>query len=232
MQVPRRKHETRRSYRPYRFPGQEVGTRLAAWLNGPSRQRWEKWTEKFVRDFGGGISGKAREDAKARARVIEYIGYLQEMTRAHQLICAGPAYPPPVPELVYLRKAAAKANAILRRYISYPQISRNEPCWKGKERHFLHGSRAFVWARSIPTGVTLQEDWAITWAIEKLTRDDVLGRLRRCGMCQRFFFGKRPESLDCGPECRAKRRKQWRQVYDQERKENPDFRIRTNRRSP
>lgn len=215
----------KQTYRAYHFTGQEVGIPLAAWLNGPPHHDSKNWWTQFLRGPGRGLlfDGNDKQDAKARTRIIEVIGALQKIRHIHHFILRFPADEAPTGLLKEFQSEEEKVNRILRRYLSYPIISTNTPYWDGKDRHFIHpGSGAFVWGRHYVRGLP-QEHWAVSSAIEKLARQGALDRLRRCDICERFFFAKRPDALYCGDKCRARRYDSprfmnWRARYDQERK--------------
>jgi hypothetical protein len=200
----------------YQFRGEGIGRPLAEWLNGPVADP-RTWLRERTPRFGNFISLNPKQDSKARGRITRLLDLLRDLTSRWEFIRKRIKRAMTDADRANLRdllNASQQANRMLRRYVLRPQISVNEPYWERAEQPtWLFGDSPFVWGFERAT-VPPQEQWAIR-AVETLSRRGLLGRLKRCDICKRFFFATKNFQVYCGQDCRAKRYqskhyKKWR----------------------
>lgn len=195
------------------------------WLNGPGDQNYRGWAKDLVRRHGGALDPTLARDERARRRIDRLLSDLTEVSRLAALLRWDRSPAEDRSGWKKFEEMAIAANQRLRRYRSHPQIWCNQPVlsksgWKALPLGGTQeGSLPFYWL-SIPNppSVSLQELGAV-WALGELIRRGLLHQVRRCRVCDRWLFARKPGQECCQTKCR-RQRYQGSESYKEQRREN------------
>jgi hypothetical protein len=194
---------------------------LVFWLAGPGQQSWDQWRQHYLLSsmaFGPPLLGTEQEDAESRRRILALMENLFSLDQ----ICKRKTSR----DLTKIETLRTAINKGLRLYPVGPRVFLQEgnagwkignlplPVYSGGEvvRVLAQEEHAF-------TLFKLRCEWAGGWPPQ----------LRRCAICNNWFWGKRSWAKVCASEsCKAtaKRQYQTSEEYKKHRKDNRKEEIR------
>ncbi len=193
---------------PFRSPFGAPSDRrewLLFWLAGPGKQKWPEWSHQRMHRVvahTGRLLGNMASDNAARTRVLSLF---EKMTAINDIITKRLC----LRDRDLLWQVRKDVNESLRRYPSVPYLCAGRYGW--------------AWTESpIHRRVLTQELYAI-WDVQTMSRRGWPSALRRCAICNNWFWSEKSWSKYCnnrGCKRRAKQLYQTSEAYRVKRRKN------------